>query len=339
MNKNLVICLTTLFLSSAQAGTLYIGADVGASKISSSINNEVSSKTGVSADIKSFYNADLGSMLNSDIGLGYLYNKSKGSANNTDVTITTKLVYLDLDLKYNIGSQLSVGPVINYFTGTNTDFSEVEQGSNSNMLAGLKLAYKIGSDKQNPMRFDARVISSTDNAKTLFALIGFSFGFDMSSSNSEKSQSMTKAEIMPPLTEDEEKPDLTLTLKSARVLFDTNVYELDSELDLKIKKLAKYLMQNEGEWARLVISGHTDIRGTREYNLQLSKNRAESVSQAFIMAGIPQNRIASKGYGFDRPLDKRMTDAALEKNRRTEIEFYGIKHPERFNQALIDILK
>lgn len=334
--KNQIYSILAIFIFSinSYAGTLYLGADIGASTIKSSINNEVSSKNGTSADIKSFYNLDLSSQFNTDLGLGYLYNQSKGSSNNVDVMITTKLVYVDLDLKYNLGSQFSMGPVLNYFSGTNTDFSEVEDGSNSNMLVGLKMAYKLASE--TPMRFDARVISSTDNAKTIFALVGFSVGFDVGSSNSNSSK---VPRIMPPLTEDDEKPDLTLTLKSARVLFDTDVYELDPELEIKIKKLASYLMNNEGEWARLVISGHTDIRGTKEHNLQLSKNRADSVAKAFVMAGIPQNRIASKGYGFDRPLDKRMTEDALEKNRRTEIEFYGIKHPERFNQALIDILK
>lgn len=337
MKKN-IFFITTIFSLNLYAGTLYIGGDIGASTIKSSINNEVSSKNGMSADIKSFYNTELSPMFNSDIGLGYLYNQSKGSSNNVDVTITTKLLYADLDLKYNLGSQLSMGPVINYFSGTNTNFSEVEEGSNSNLMAGIKMAYKINSE--NPMRFDARIISSTDEAKTIFALIGFSIGLDLNSSKKGSTvANKPTPNIMPPLELDEEKPDLTLTLKSARVLFDTNVYELDPELESKIKKLATYLMKNEGEWARLVISGHTDIRGTKEHNLQLSKNRAESVTQAFIKAGIPQNRISSKGYGFERPLDKRLTQEALEKNRRTEIEFYGIKHPDRFNQALIDILK
>lgn len=338
MKTNIFFIITFLSFN-IYAGTLYIGGDVGASMIKSSINNEVSSKNGVSADIKSFYNAELSSTFNSDIGLGYLYNQSKGSSNNVDVIITTKLLYADLDLKYNLGNQLSVGPVINYFSGTNTDFSEVEEGSNSNLMAGLKMAYKLESS--TPMRFDARIISSTDQAKTIFALVGFSIGLDLDSKNKGMPVANKKPtpSVMPPLTLDEEKPDLTLTLKSARVLFDTNVYELDPELETKIKRLATYLMKNEGEWARLVISGHTDIRGTKEYNLQLSKNRAESVAQAFIKAGIPQNRISSKGYGFERPLDKGLTQEALEKNRRTEIEFYGIKHPDQFNQALIDILK
>ena len=338
IKQYLFLFITLCLFNNLYAEGLYIGADIGASSTKAKINGEVESKTGTTADIKTFYNFDLSSNLNSDIGIGYLYNKTKGSDNNFNVTITSKLVYLDLDLKYKIGD-LSIGPVLNYFTGTNTDFSEIEKGSNSNLNFGGKLAYDLTKN----WRFDSRIIFSNADSQSLFGLIGLSYKLDLFNSTS-KPQNLSKndsikKEIMPPLELDEEKPDLTLTLKSARVLFDTNVYKLDTELEKKIKRVAHYLMLNEGEWARIVISGHTDTRGSRDYNLQLSKNRAESVTQAFIKAGIPQNRISSKGYGFDRPLVDGLSPEAFEKNRRTEIEFYGIKHPNEFNKALVDILK
>lgn len=332
----------TILLISSQSfsSTLYLGADVGGSQIKSSINNEVETKSGMTADVKSFINFDLSNSLNSDVGLGYLYNQVKGSSNSGDVKITTKLLYADLDLKYNLTKQASLGPVVNMFMGTNTDFSEVEEGNKTNPMIGLKYAHKLNTD--NPMRLDARVITSTDSAKTVMFLVGFSFGIDLGSSqasSNSKSKSNIKAEIMPPLEIDEDKPDLTFTLKSARVLFDTNVYELDKELEAKIKRLAKYLVLNGEEWVKLKISGHTDNRGSREYNIDLSSKRAKSVADTFIKAGVDSDKVISRGYGFDRPRDSRNTAEALEKNRRTEIEFYGIKNKERFNKALQEILK
>lgn len=333
-----------LISSQAFSSTLYLGADVGASQIKSAINNEIETKTGIAVDMKSFLNFDLTESLNSDVGLGYMYHQAKGSSSLGNVKITTKLLYADLDLKYNLTKQDSLGPVLNIFTGTNTDFSEVEDGSNTNPMIGLKYAHKLSTD--NPMRLDARVISSMDSAKTLMLLVGFSYGFDLNSkinSNSKAHSSsksdIVRAEIMPPLEIDDEKPDLTFTLKSARVLFDTNVYELDKELEAKIKRLAKYLVLNGEEWVKLKISGHTDNRGTREYNVDLSSKRAKSVADSFIKAGVESNKVVSKGYGFDRPRDSGSSAGALEKNRRTEIEFYGIKNKERFNKALIEILK
>jgi outer membrane protein OmpA-like peptidoglycan-associated protein len=332
--KNIFL-LMSLVSSTSFSSTLYLGADIGASQIQSSINSEVEKKSGLAADVKGFLNFDLTESLNSDLGLGYLYNQVKGSSSLGDVKITTKLIYLDADIKYNLSKQSSLGPVVNMFMGTNTDFSEVEEGNKTNPFLGLKYAYKL--DSERPMRFDARIISSTDEAKTLMALVGFSVGFDLSSKTA--SQSNIKAEIMPPLEIDEEKPDLTFTLKSARVLFDTNVYELDKELEAKIKRLAKYLILNGEEWVKLKISGHTDNRGSREFNVDLSSKRAKSVADTFINAGVDEKKVLSKGYGFDRPRDSRNTPEALEKNRRTEIEFFGIKNKERFNKALIEILK
>lgn len=322
-----------LFTLNSNASTLYLGADIGASTLKSSINNEIENKNGFGVDLKSFLNFDLSNSLNSDFGLGYMYHQTKGSSTLFDVKITTKLVYLDADIKYNLTKQASLGPVVNLFMGTNTDFSEVEDGNKTNPFLGLKFAYKL--DTKNPMRFDARAIMSGDSAKTMMALVGFSYGFDLSK---DKSKSEIKAEIMPPLLLDEE-PDLTFTLKSARVLFDTNVYELDNELEAKIKRLAKYLILNGEEWVKLRISGHTDNRGSREYNLDLSSKRAKSVADAFLKAGVDSNKVISKGFGFDKPRDTKDTPEALEKNRRTEIEFFGIKNKERFNKALQEILK
>lgn len=327
-----------LFTLSAKSSTLYLGADIGASTLKSSISNEIESKNGFGADVKSFLNFDMTSSLNSDLGLGYMYHQTKGSSSLGDVKITTKLLYLDADIKYNLSKQASIGPVLNMFMGTNTDFSEVEEGNKTNPFVGLKFAYKLNTE--NPMRFDARVIMSNDSAKTMMGLVGFSYGFDLSSKTKQSSPSSElKAEIMPPLLIDEDQPDLTFTLKSARVLFDTNVYELDKELEAKIKRLAKYLILNGEEWVKLRISGHTDNRGSRDYNLDLSSKRAKSVADAFLKAGVDSTKVFSKGFGFDKPRDTKGTPEALEKNRRTEIEFFGIKNKDRFNKALQEILK
>ena len=332
------IILSSLLFSSLALGknTLYLGADLGVSTSKSSIAGEVGSKSGFGGDIKSYLNFELGSSFNSDLGLGYMYHQTKGSDNTSSVKITTKLLYGDADIKYNVTRGLSLGPVLNLFMGTNTDFTEVETGNKTNPFVGLKVAYKF--DAVNPMRLDFRAITSSDEAKTIMALVGFSFGFDLNGQTS-KGRSL-KPEIMPPpeLAE-EEKPDLTFTLKSARVIFDTNVSDLDKDLEAKIKRLAKYLVLNGESYSKVKISGHTDKRGTRDYNLELSAKRAESVVQAFIKAGLDPKKISSRGYGFDRPRDLGNSAKALEKNRRTEIEFYGIKNKERFNNALIEILK
>ena len=254
-------------------------------------------------------------------------------------------MYYLVYLKYNLTKQFSAGPVLNYFIGTNTNFSEIEDGSNSNMMPGLKIAYRLSTEI--PMRIDARLITSNNEAKALIALVGFSIGIDINQKlKSESNPNLVKfnspalkVEIMPPLELEEEKPDLVISLKSARVLFDANAYALDQELEAKLRRLAKYLILNEDQYSKLKISGHTDNRGSRDYNIDLSRNRAESVAKVFIKAGVAGNRVSARGYGYDRPLVSGSKPGALEKNRRTEIEFFGIKNRDRFNKALTDILK
>lgn len=69
---------------------------------------------------------------------------------------------------------------------------------------------------------------------------------------------------------------------------------------------------------RIEIIGHTDNKGTRETNLDLSQQRAESVKEHLVARGIAPNRIQSKGAGPDVPLTTNDTQAGRQKNRRIE---------------------
>lgn len=74
---------------------------------------------------------------------------------------------------------------------------------------------------------------------------------------------------------------------------------------------------------KLLITGHTDNVGKRETNLELSKNRADSVKNYFISKGIEAARLTTRGAGPDEPLSKDDTYAGRQKNRR--IEFTLVK--------------
>ena len=71
--------------------------------------------------------------------------------------------------------------------------------------------------------------------------------------------------------------------------------------------------------ARVVISGHADERGTREYNLALGHLRASAVADYMLARGIDGLRIKKVSYGKERPLLKGSNEAAWAKNRRVEI--------------------
>jgi outer membrane protein OmpA-like peptidoglycan-associated protein len=68
--------------------------------------------------------------------------------------------------------------------------------------------------------------------------------------------------------------------------------------------------------------GHTDEKGTRDYNFELSKLRAQSVANYFILKGIATNRIEVLGKGKLHPIDKSGTELAHKRNRRVEFLIY-----------------
>ena len=66
------------------------------------------------------------------------------------------------------------------------------------------------------------------------------------------------------------------------------------------------------------IQGHTDSKGTAEYNQKLSERRAEAVRQYFISKGIPASQMRAKGYGMTRPMADNATEQGRAQNRRIE---------------------
>ena len=81
-----------------------------------------------------------------------------------------------------------------------------------------------------------------------------------------------------------------------------------------LEKHAAYL--NENRDASVVLEGHCDERGTREYNLALGENRSNAVRGFLISAGVSASQIETVSYGEERPVDPGHSDAAWARNRR-----------------------
>lgn len=84
-----------------------------------------------------------------------------------------------------------------------------------------------------------------------------------------------------------------------------------------LNQVAQILMDHPNITIR--IEGHTDSRGSWQYNKTLSQNRAASVRQFLIDRGIDPLRMDSEGYSYDRPIDDNATEEGRANNRRVEI--------------------
>lgn len=105
------------------------------------------------------------------------------------------------------------------------------------------------------------------------------------------------------------------------VFFDFNKAELKPESRVELDKLVQLLKQNPSLKAE--ISGHTDNTGSREYNMSLSQQRAESVVRYLVEKGIDKNRLTARGYGDTRPVADNSTESGRAENRRTEFRITG----------------
>lgn len=104
---------------------------------------------------------------------------------------------------------------------------------------------------------------------------------------------------------------------NATVYFDFDKTNLTSKSLQTLKSVVDAL--NDNSQLNIVLSGHADERGTREYNLALGQRRADTVSQYLILNGVESNRITTKSYGEERPIAYGQDEASYAKNRRVQI--------------------
>ena len=103
------------------------------------------------------------------------------------------------------------------------------------------------------------------------------------------------------------------------VLFDTGQATLKPGADLSLDRLARYLTSHPGTKVR--VEGHTDSRGSADYNQALSERRAEAVAHALIFRGVSPDAVEAIGRGKEYPVATNDTQAGRQQNRRVEIVF------------------
>lgn len=99
-----------------------------------------------------------------------------------------------------------------------------------------------------------------------------------------------------------------------RVFFDFNSSALTTEGKTTLDRQAEWLAQYPS--VDLIVEGHCDIRGTREYNLALGERRAKSVKDYLLSKGVDAKRIHTVSYGKERPEFEGDTEEVHAKNRR-----------------------
>jgi len=122
---------------------------------------------------------------------------------------------------------------------------------------------------------------------------------------------MAQMAVDPPL----ELNEYTL-IKLDNILFDFDKDELSDSAVTQLKEIYQLLKKNP--YFYLEVSGHTDIKGSDEYNMELSRRRAEQVMKHLGDRGIDENRLRLSYHGFEVPIADNETDEGRKQNRRVE---------------------
>jgi outer membrane protein OmpA-like peptidoglycan-associated protein len=107
-----------------------------------------------------------------------------------------------------------------------------------------------------------------------------------------------------------------VTVRLKNIYFDFDKTHLKNESFPELNKVVDFLKQNPT--VEIEISGHTDNKGSDEYNANLSQGRSQEVVNYIIGQGIDSSRLTAHGYGEAKPIDTNDTDEGRANNRRVE---------------------
>ena len=110
--------------------------------------------------------------------------------------------------------------------------------------------------------------------------------------------------------------EVGVTVRLKNIYFDFDKTSLKSESFTELNKVVDFLKQNPS--VEIEISGHTDNKGSDDYNQTLSQGRSESVVTYVIGQGIDSARLTAHGYGEAKPIDTNDSDDGRANNRRVE---------------------
>lgn len=102
------------------------------------------------------------------------------------------------------------------------------------------------------------------------------------------------------------------------VYFDFDSFVVKDEHRATVEGHARLLTANKAR--KILIEGHTDERGGREYNLALGQKRAEAVQKALGLLGVSADQVEAVSFGEERPAAQGGTEEAWAQNRRAEIK-------------------
>lgn len=299
---------------------------------------------GLELDNDLTYSLALGYRVTPNVGLELRYGQGRtevdDNPNSSGVNVRAETATLDTYYRFNADGMLQpyvlVGGGLQRYTADNRAVDN-SKGWVEQTIANAAVGAFVQLTDNIALRAEARGVqnlqeSNTDGIASVGLLVGFG-----------GSKAAAVAPVAPAATDGDDDKDgvlnsvdkcpgtpstlvvdadgcpkvLTETVsKEIRVLFDTNKSTIKTQYDADIEAVAK--LMTDYPTAKVEIQGHTDSRGSADYNQKLSESRAAAVVKVLTdKYGIAADRISSVGYGAAQPVADNKTVEGRAQNRRT----------------------
>lgn len=267
-----------------------------------------------------------------DVGLGWQQERVAGRTSIDErVEMITQSAVLDINPSIGFLEHWQVGPLASALFGADHRYGVETEAPNQILMWGARLSYEWRPDPDWRLRFYGQMVrESTIQERTVVnSTIGIMVGIPVT----KRAEPVAiTADTLPA------KSDVRLNLDPELVFFQTGSSALKSNVKDILKVIAEKLKLAAVEWESVEVLGHTDQRGTSEYNMQLSERRANAVSDRLVASGIERAKVKVSYFGKAQPRNPGRDTVALAENRRVEVVFHGVKDPERL-QAILQPLE
>lgn len=178
-----------------------------------------------------------------------------------------------------------------------------------------KLGLQLGGDKKyyfNPSLSDGRFEQEVPKLGWYILTAsaeGYLNGMDSVEISNAEMTPVNKDIFLQPI-------EVGVTVRLKNIYFDFDKTTLKTESFVELNRVVDFLKQNAH--VEIEISGHTDNKGSDDYNHDLSQGRSQAVVDYIVSQGIDRSRLSAHGYGESKPIDTNDTDEGRANNRRVE---------------------
>lgn len=261
-----------------------------------------------------------------DLGGGWFHNK----VSTNGLSVETQSAFLHLGSLYNFSHNFSFGPILESFLKVDNSFSEFNYEKSAKLFMGLQASYTPEPYAQNhQISYNLSYKKSMDieDRDVHITTVGISISFPYHPIDRVIVEKMTNKTQIVFIGKDA----LRATLSEENGLnFNTNSSKPNLKMLKYVIRLAHFLKKYQSEWEKVIVSGHTDDVGLYDYNMKLSKDRANTLKSLLVKEGVAADRIETKGFGPTSPKVNAKTPRARFENRRVEVDFMGLKNPDGF---------